>query len=678
MKNCPLLLFLYCVAGFTTSASAAHSAARVWNEQALSAIRLDTPHPPVQARNLFHLSVVMYDAWAAYDNVAVGYIYHGKATAADVAAARREAISYAAYRLLRERYALSRNATNTLPILDAQMVALGFDTNNVSTNPATPAGLGNLVALMVSNYFIFDGARQTNAYKDLPPNEGGYAPYNPPLVTGTNGTLVIDPNRWQPLAITNALDQTGYPASAVQSFLGSQWLGVRAFALSRTNSAEPWINPGSHPRIGGVGDAAFRADVLDLIVKSSQMSPDDGVMIDISPGAFGNNSLGTNDGTGHPVNPITGLPYAPDVVKRGDFARALAEFWADGPSSETPPGHWNTIANYVADYPGFQKRIGGTGPVVDDLEWDVKVYFALNGATHDAACAAWSLKRYYDGGRPIEYIRYMGQCGQSTETSHSATYHPNGLPLISNLIERVTPFTAQPGGRHEGIPANEIAIRTWTVPADPTNQSGGIKWIWSETWMPFQRATFVTPAFPGFVSGHSTFSRAAAEVLTAITGSAYFPGGLGTFTVVSNSLTIERGPSQTVVMQWGTYFDGADQAGLSRLYGGIHPSADDFAGRRVGAQCGQGAWALARQYFDGSIAGSPASLAIRTLNPAQCELRYQTLRGFHYKLQSTTDFLLPFTDEPGGFFQATDTWSVKIESPLPPQKFYRVVRSLAP
>src|SRR5882762_6866258 len=98
MKCCRILLSLFCIGGFAVCASAAQSIARVWNEQALSAIRIDTPHPPVQARNLFHLSVVMYDAWAAYDNVAVGYIYHDKQSASDVAAARREAISYAAWR----------------------------------------------------------------------------------------------------------------------------------------------------------------------------------------------------------------------------------------------------------------------------------------------------------------------------------------------------------------------------------------------------------------------------------------------------------------------------------------------------------------------------------------------------------------------------------------------------
>ena len=92
-------------------------------------------------------------------------------------------------------------------------------------------------------------------------------------------------------------------------------------------------------------------------------------------------------------------------MRRGDYGRVLAEFWADGPNSETPPGHWNTITNRVADHPDFVKRFGGTGPVVEDLEWDVKVYFALDAAVQDAACATWSVKRRYDDGRPIQAVR---------------------------------------------------------------------------------------------------------------------------------------------------------------------------------------------------------------------------------------------------------------------------------
>jgi len=118
--------------------------------------------------------------------------------------------------------------------------------------------------------------------------------------------------------------------------------------------------------------------------------------------------------------------------------------------------------------------------------------------------------------------------------------------------------------------------------------------------VPYQRPTFVTPAFPGYVSGHSTFSRAAAEVLTSITGSRYFPGGIAEFTVEAGSLIHEEGPSEDVTLQWASYYDAADQAGISRLYGGIHPSIDDFSGRQMGSICGQDAWTLAAAHFEGT------------------------------------------------------------------------------
>jgi hypothetical protein len=108
----------------------------------------------------------------------------------------------------------------------------------------------------------------------------------------------------------------------------------------------------------------------------------------------------------------------------------------------------------------------------------------------------------------------------------------------------------------------------------------------------------VTPAFPGFVSGHSTFSRAAAELLTELTGSPYFPGGLGEFVAERDAyLRFERGPSTEVRLQWATYFDAADQAGRSRLWGGIHVEPDDLVGRTLGSQVGLDAWARARVQF---------------------------------------------------------------------------------
>jgi hypothetical protein len=129
-----------------------------------------------------------------------------------------------------------------------------------------------------------------------------------------------------------------------------------------------------------------------------------------------------------------------------------------------------------------------------------------------------------------------------------------------------------------------------------------VRWIRAVEWVPYQAPTFVTPSFQGYVSGHSTFSRAAAEVLTSFTGSAFFPGGLSEWTTEPGSLKVEAGPTQAVTLQWATYYDAADQAGLSRLYGGIHVSADDLTGRKIGSECGKAAWSQARQYYDGRAA----------------------------------------------------------------------------
>src|SRR5438093_8505267 len=80
------------------------SVARTWDEALLDAIRRALPNPPVHARNLFHLSVAMWDAWAAYDARASGYVFKEKLQAGDVSAARNEAMSYAAYSVLTARF----------------------------------------------------------------------------------------------------------------------------------------------------------------------------------------------------------------------------------------------------------------------------------------------------------------------------------------------------------------------------------------------------------------------------------------------------------------------------------------------------------------------------------------------------------------------------------------------
>lgn len=500
----------------------AESVARHWNEENLAAIRIDFPNPPVHAHNLFHTSVAMWDAWAAYDEVAVGYLHREEATAPDVTATRREAISYAAYRVLRHCYGKSVGASSTLAALDTQLIALGYDPSVTTTEGDSPAAVGHRVAATVLAFAASDRSNEELNYTDP-----DYSPVNQPLLLLRPGTTMFFPNRWQPLAFDVAFSQNGLVADQVQTFIGSHWGAVRSFGMQLEEGAALYFDPGQPPQLGGDDDEDFKIGNVVVIQRSAELDPDSEVSINLSPSARGNNPLGQNDGTGHPVNPETGEPYPTNLVPLGDYGRVIAEFWADGPDSETPPGHWNTLANEVCDHPGFERRFRGVGDPIDPLEWDVKLYFVLNGATHNAAVAVWGCKEHYDYVRPISSIRYMASQGQSSDVRLPA-YSPSGLPLIPGLIELVTEKTAAPGERHEGLVSGQIAIKAWgREPEDPDTQYTGAKWIHALNWLPCQRDTFVTPAFAGYVSGHSAFSRAAAEVLTQITGDPYFPEGLG-------------------------------------------------------------------------------------------------------------------------------------------------------
>jgi hypothetical protein len=680
-----ILLIGVVAASLATESYAQQSAARLWNEQLLGAIRINIPHPPRHARNLHHLATVMYDAWAAYDSTAIGYIHHERATApGSIEDARREAISYAAYRLLKSRFATGTGAATTNAALDAQMVALGFDAGITSTVGAAPANVGNRIAATILAWGLADGSGESNGYTD----PTYWNPQPAMIVLSSSGAVggipdFTDPNRWQPLALSAAFSQNGIPIpETIQPYVGVTWLSATPFSLARDNPNELWIDPGPPSKLGTATDATYKAGALELLIKSSQLNSES--LIDISPGAFGNNPLGNDNGTGHPVNPVTGQPYASNIVKLGDFSRIMAEFWADGPHSETPPGHWHVLANEVSDTPGFEKRIGGIGPIVNDLEWDVKTYFALAAATHDAACACWSVKRYYEGPRPITMIRYLCSKGQSSDPG-GPSYHAQGIPLMTGVVEVITDQTSQPGGKHQFIwdidfksnvsgasHIGKIAVYSWpSEPGDPLTQTNTVRWMFGEDWLPYQRANFNTPAFPGYISGHSTFSLAAAEILTSITGSAYVPGGLGSFVAEQNNyLKFEQGPSQTVTLQWATWYDAADQAGQSRRWGGIHPVEDDHPARLIGSQVGKQAWTLTQKYFTGEVL-TETIVPTQTWNPnGSVTLSSTTRRGLYYLWEYSTDLQnwTPLTSSS----QAKDAALTITDTPPPGQRrFYR-------
>lgn len=633
-----ILLFL----SVPNAVNAQHSVARLWNEALLDAIRVDFARPTVHARNLFHTSVAMYDGWAAYEEMAQTYLlgktvdgftcaFDGVPEPPDKQAARNTAISYAAYRLLKHRFQNSPGAAQSLARFDSDFATLGLDPSFTSTDYATgsPAALGNYIAQCLIDFGLQDGANEQNDYGNL-----YYQPVNPPLIPILPGNPdLADPNRWQPLTLEVFIDQAGnvIPLST-PPFLSPEWGQVTPFALTYEDlsiyprdGTEYWVyhDPGAAPQIdlntvGGLSEE-YKWGFALVAIWSSHLDPSDGVMLDISPASFGNLDIagypktieglrdfydlleGGDQSMGHPLNPHTGLPYEPQIVPRGDYARVLAEFWADGPDSETPPGHWFTILNYVNDHPLFNKRFQGKGPIFEELEWDVKAYFVLGGAVHDAAVAAWGIKGWYDYIRPISAIRSMADRGQSSDPS-LPSYDPGGIPLTPGFLELVAAGDPLEGLGGENI--GKIKLYAWRGPdfvINPDTDVAGVGWILAENWWPYQRPSFITPPFAGYISGHSAFSRAAAEVMTLLTGDEYFPGGLGEFHAPMNEfLVFEDGPSIDVTLQWATYRDASDQTSLSRIWGGIHPPVDDVPGRLIGERIGIDAFQHALCYFHDS------------------------------------------------------------------------------
>lgn len=215
-----------------------------------------------------------------------------------------------------------------------------------------------------------------------------------------------------------------------------------------------------------------------------------------------------------------------------DRQKMIAEYWAGGPGTVTPPGYWQQIAQEVS---------ASRGQTLDE---DVQMFFILGNAVMDAAICCWEAKVFYDYCRPITAVRHV--------------------------------FNGQ-------------QIQAWGGP------SLGTQTIAGETWRPY----IATPPFAEYTSGHSTFSAASAQALRLFTGS----DALGlSVTLAPGSSSVEPGvtPAQTVVLSWGTFTEAAQEAGISRVYGGIHFSDGNLNGQAAGTSIGQQVYDRAMEYISGS------------------------------------------------------------------------------
>lgn len=238
------------------------------------------------------------------------------------------------------------------------------------------------------------------------------------------------------------------------------------------------------------------------------------------------------------TNPRAYTRQALDLVRISanltDEQKITAEYWALAGGTVTPPGRWFEFAQFISRRDHHS------------LDDDAQLFFILGNAMLDSSVACWKAKRQFDSERPITAIHYL--------------------------------YTGK-------------LIGAWAGP------NLGTRWIDGSEWKPYQPSTNITPAFPEYFSGHSTFSAAAAEILTLWTGSAEF--GAAYVAPIGSSI-IEPGvtPATEVKLRWRTFKAAADQAGLSRRYGGIHFEQGDLEGRALGRTVAQHVWAKAQGYID--------------------------------------------------------------------------------
>jgi hypothetical protein len=359
-----------------------------WNDVLLEAIRNARLGPPMVARAIGVVHTCGFDAWAAYDDVALGTQLGGSVRRPPeerTAENSEKAYSYAQYRCLLDLFGTQSD------FLRAQMAGFGFDPDDASTDPATPAGVGNLAAAAVLEFRHHDGSNQLGDLNPGPYSDyTGYLPVNDP-------DHINDPNRWQPLRFSDG--QGGF---LVPGFIAPHWQNVQPFALESADQ----FRPGPPQRWPSLG---YLAQALEIIVLDSTLT---------------------------------------------DRGKMIAEYWADGPRSELPPGHWTLFAEHVS------RRDGHT------FDQDVQMFFLVGNAVFDAGIACWDTKRFYDSQRPITSMHFL---------------------FRGRRIPNTVPFE-------------------------------GLKLVRGENWLPYQPPTFITPPFAEYTSGHSTFSAASAEVLKRFEG----------------------------------------------------------------------------------------------------------------------------------------------------------------
>lgn len=316
----------------TAFASPKDSVVLRWNNVILEACRQGTLGPPMLARALAMVHTAMFDAWAPYDAVAHGTQYADRLRRPT--AERTESNKAEAV-----SYAAHATAVDVFPWhrrqIDDFMRSLGYDPERRSSD-SSPAGIGRRTAAALLEYCHTDGSNQPNDYADTTE----YRPVNAPMIAAEaiDPAKVYDKNRWQPLVHPDRSGKLKIP-----SWIAPHWRRVKPFALPSSDC----FRPTGPPKWGTEEFERQCQEVYDITANLTERQ------------------------------------------------KVIAEYFADGPHSEQPPGHWQLFAHFVS------RRDRHT------LDQDVKMFFLTTNAVFDASIACWESKREFDSVRPITAIRLL-------------------------------------------------------------------------------------------------------------------------------------------------------------------------------------------------------------------------------------------------------------------------------
>ena len=484
---------------------------RLWDELAQEAVINSVSGPTIASRAYAMVHTAMYDAWSAYDPLAIGTQLGDnlqRPLSENTNFNKTQAMSFAAYRVLSELFPAQVETFNKL------MVKLGLETNNTTTDTTTPAGIGNVSAEALLRFRSNDGSNQLG---DDPNGDGtpysDISSYEPINFPGSS----INIERWTPEPVP--IDAEPGEEDRIQTFLTPQWGKVIPFSSISVEKIRP--QP-PKPFLLVDGEVDLDASTITL---------PDGSVVAIS-----------KDIVGTIINPEF-IAQAENIANvranLTDEQKLIAELWEDGHGTSYPPGTWMNFGEFIS------ARDNHT------LDEDVKLFFSLGNALFDAGIAAWGSKVFYDYARPVRVVRELGAQG-----------------LIGE-------FNPELGG---------FAIDSWK---DPTE---GTATILATNFLTYQApGEEPSPPFAEYISGHSSFSAAGAEILKRFTGSDDFGGGI-TFEVGESVFEPGITPKVPVTLEWNTFSEASDQAGISRIYGGIHFEDGDLNGRALGREVAEHVW----------------------------------------------------------------------------------------